>query len=64
MTIFGPPNIERLRRKGRVKALVRATNFRDAKIRVAAVGALGEMSGDPRAIEALASAVRQKDREV
>ncbi len=57
MTLFGPPDVERLRRKRKVPALIEALNFVDDQIRAGAAAALGDI-GDPRAVEPLIIAMR------
>lgn len=55
MSLFGPPNIEKLLKKGDVKRLIRALGYeKDVKVRQAAAKALGQFS-DPQVNEALAA---------
>lgn len=54
MSLFGPPNVDRLKAKGKVKRLVKAIKHRDPEIQHAALLALGEIGGEV-AISALIS---------
>jgi hypothetical protein len=59
---FGPPNIEKLERRGDVDALIAALKHEDAEIQRQAVNALGHL-GDKRALEPLFDrAVRASDK--
>ena len=53
---FGPPNIEKLKEKGDVKAL----SHPDYRVRRAAAGALGDV-GDARAVEPLVAALKDEN---
>jgi len=62
MPLFGPPNIEKLRRKGDVKGIIRAKiHTRDPRVRDNAERALRGMT-DPRSVEALVAAFRDSDQ--
>lgn len=53
MPLFGPPNIEEMKKKRDVRGLIRALNYKeDWQLREAAIRALGEL-GDASAIKAI-----------
>jgi HEAT repeat protein len=52
MPLFGPPNIHQLEAKRDVQGLIKALNFKDPAIRMAAAEALGPLK-DPLAVEPL-----------
>lgn len=56
MPLFGPPNVDKLKRKRDVKGLVKALGHRDAYVAAMAERALREL-GDARALEPLAGAL-------
>lgn len=66
MRIFGPPNVEKLRSKKKIRALIKALGYKKEstheghKIRKAAAQALGEI-GDKRAVLPLANAITDND---
>jgi HEAT repeat protein len=72
MPLLGSPNIEKLRAKGKVKALLRALHdARDPAVRRDAARALGQIGARSRdaarrtrAIEGLVAALRDEDRRV
>jgi HEAT repeat protein len=58
MPLFGPPNVENLKAKGDVPALIKALGYeKDQAVRKAAAKALGQI-GDARAIEPLIAALK------
>jgi len=58
MSLFGSPDVEKLKAKGDVKGLIKALSYKkDPATRRAAAEALGEM-GDVRAVEPLLAALR------
>jgi len=59
MPLFGRPDIEKLRARGNVDALIKALQHRDWTIRQAAVVALQQI-GDPRAVDALVAALQDQ----
>jgi HEAT repeat protein len=65
MGLFGPPNIERLKAKRDVPALIRALvgHHNDRVVRMAAADALGEV-GDMRAFPALEATIKDPDEGV
>lgn len=50
--MFGPPNIERMKKRKNVRGLIKALKHEDNKIRLGATGALGEIE-DPAAVAPL-----------
>ena len=56
MGLLGPPNIRKLKAKGKVKGLIKALGYKDWFIRNSAAEALGEI-GDVRAVEPLIAAL-------
>lgn len=59
MSLFGPPNVERLKAKGDIKGLIKALGYeKDSEVRKAAAQALGEI-GDTRAVEPLIEALNK-----
>jgi len=64
MPLFGPPNVERLKAKGDVQGLIKALGYiKDANIRWASAGALGEL-GDVQAVEPLIAALKGQDEDM
>jgi HEAT repeat protein len=63
MPLFGPPNIEKLKRKRDIQGLVRALHHKDADVRSRAADALSGM-GDARAVEPLFAALEDREAEV
>lgn len=62
MDFFGPPNVEKMKRKRNIKGLIKALGYeKEIRIRRDAAEALGEI-GDPRALEPLIAALRDKDK--
>jgi len=60
MFLFGPPNIEKMKARRDVKALIQALGYKkDYMIRDAAAKSLGEL-GDPRAVQPLIAALRDE----
>lgn len=60
MSLFGPPNIEKMKAKRDVKGLIKALGYqRDAGVRKGAAMALGELK-DSRAIEPLIAALKDR----
>lgn len=63
MSLFGPPNVEKLKAKKDISGLIKALNFtKDDNIRQAAAQALGEI-GDRRAVEPLITVLNDTDWE-
>ena len=61
MPLFGPPDVGQLKANRDVKGLIKALGYNaDAGVRRAAAAALGEL-GDPRAAEALVSALKSNE---
>ena len=67
MGLFGPPNIEKLKAKSNVKALIKALNYKKTStdykhysVRQDAATALGEL-GDRRAVEPLILSLRDEN---
>jgi HEAT repeat protein len=67
MSLFGPPNIKKLKAKRKVKALIKALNYKKTSteykhyfVRQDAATALGEL-GDRRAVEPLILALRDEN---
>ena len=64
MGLFGPPNVAKLKARGSVNGLLKALEYRDhSGVRKAAAEALGQI-GDPRAVERLATALKDRDGDV
>jgi len=64
MGLFGPPNVEKMKAKRDVEGLIKALGYqKDASVRQAAAGALGQMR-DPRAVQPLIAALKDSDRHV
>ena len=64
MSLFGPPNIERLLASRNVRALTKALGYqKDWSVRKAAAEALGKLN-DIRAIEPLTIALKDEDKDV
>lgn len=64
MSLFGPPDVERLKEKKRLQGLQRALAYKhDADIRQQAARALAEI-GDPRAVEPLVATLQDSSPEV
>lgn len=64
MPLFGPPNVEKLEKKGRVRALIRALRYeKDLKVRLDAAKALGNL-GDVRSVEPLIRLLEDPDDDV
>lgn len=64
MWIFGPPDVEKMVTRKRVKGLARALNYpKDSDVRASAARALGEM-GDPQAAEPLVASLSDEDADV
>jgi hypothetical protein len=68
--LFGPPNVEKLKAKGKVKGLIKALRYKkgneihqSATIREKAAEALGAIGG-PRAVEPLIAALEDEDKDV
>ncbi len=60
MSLFGPPDVDKLKAKGDIKGLIKALGYqRDWQVRVSAARALGEI-GDARAVEALIGALGEQ----
>lgn len=63
-SLFGPPNIEKLKKKGNVKGLLKVLAIqRETPLRRAAVKALGEI-GDPLAVEPLLELLNEEEIEL
>jgi HEAT repeat protein len=63
MSLFGPPNVEKMKAKKDVNGLIKALSYtKDATIREAAASALGEI-GEPRAVEPLIVVLNDRDWE-
>ena len=61
MALFGKPDVEKLKKAGNVKGLIKALRYRkDGRIRSAAAGALGEM-GDAQAVSPLIEALESAE---
>jgi HEAT repeat protein len=64
LSLFGPPNVEKLQAKRNIAGLTKALNYRkDASVRRAAALALGEI-GATSAVEALKERLRESDSAV
>jgi HEAT repeat protein len=64
MSLFGPPNVEKLKAKGDVKGLIKALGYKkDAEVRKEAAQALGEI-GDTQAVEPLIATLKDENRDV
>jgi hypothetical protein len=64
MGLFGPPDIDKLKTKGDVKGLVKALGYqKDMAVRWRAAAALGDI-GDASAMEPLAAALEDPDKDV
>jgi HEAT repeat protein len=61
MSLFGPPDIEKLKANRNVNGLCKALTHRDPKVRMAAGRALGDL-GDAQAVNSLATALQDKDK--
>jgi len=59
-TIFGPPNVRKLKDKKNIKGLIKALRAKDKYIRIEATKALGEISG-PMTVEPLIQALKDED---
>lgn len=60
MSLFGPPNVEKLKAKRDVKGLIKALGYeKDMKVRQAAAEALGQI-GDAQAVEPLVRALKHR----
>lgn len=58
MTLFGLPNIDKMKTKRDIKGLIKALSYKEnQRVRAAAAGALGQI-GDARAVEPLIAALR------
>src|ERR1035437_8186047 len=64
MGLFGPPNVAKLKARGSVNGLLKALEYRDhSGVRKAAAEALGQI-GDPRAVERLATRLKDSNGSV
>ena len=64
MTLFGPPNVNKLKAKGDIKGLIKALGYkRDQTVRQAAAEALGEIH-DTQAVKPLVVALKDSDEMV
>ena len=63
MGLFGPPNIEKLKKKKDIKGLIKALRFKDNHIRKKAAESLSEI-GDKKARDPLILALNDNDRNV
>ncbi len=62
MSLFGPPNVEKLKAKGNIKGLIKALDYqKDLDVRKAAAKALGQL-GNKQAREALVSVLNDSER--
>ncbi len=61
MSLFGSPDIEKLKANRNVNGLCKALTHRDPKVRMAAGRALGDL-GDAQAVNSLATALQDKDK--
>jgi HEAT repeat protein len=62
--LFGPPNVEKLKAKGDVKGLMKASQYKkESSVRNNAIKALGKI-GDKRAVISLIEALKDSDLEV
>ena len=60
-SLFGPPNVQKLRAKGDVKGLIKALSYKkDSLVRQAAARALGQI-GDAQAVEPLIAALKDPE---
>jgi HEAT repeat protein len=60
MSLFGPPNIDKMKAKRDVQGLIKALSYlKDSSVRWNAASALGEL-GDSRAVEQLIAALRDE----
>ena len=61
MSLFGPPDVAKLKAKGNVKGLIQVlSDDKDWKVQQTAVAALGDI-GDGRFVEPLVAAIKHED---
>lgn len=64
MELFGPPDVIKLKEKGKVKSLIKLLRYKkNDKVRYLATWALMELK-DPRAVEPLIAAMKDRDKDV
>jgi len=61
MAIFGPPNVEKLKRKGDINGLINALSYKSTEVIKQAARALGAIR-DPEAVEMLIATLHYKGR--
>jgi len=63
MALFGPPDINGMKKKGNVKGLIKALGDKNEDVRMSAAEALGEI-GDASAVEPLIAALGDEHKDV